>query len=196
MLFSVNELKKSQVPDRPILKAAKSEGSNLFYLTPSGVNIREAIPDIQPDTTYHVPCFVNWSLHDVLEHLLVFTGPADVCMTSWAISEDPVRKIVSLIHRGAITSFNAIFDERVRQYCPAAMQLADSQLGKIKLTGIHAKILVITNQNYGISVTSTANATNKKRIEKYVISTHRRIAEFDRKWILQTINSDNPYVSQ
>lgn len=154
----------------------------------SGTAIADAIPAIVDGYCYHLPCFVHWSLHDVLERLLQLTGPADVCLTSWAISEGPARKIAKLISSGQIQSLHCLFDHRVTRYCPAAMQLVNGQLGKIKLTGIHAKILVIENDAWGISVTSTANATNKKRIEKYVITCDKDIAMFEREWIHKMID--------
>jgi hypothetical protein len=98
-----------------------------------------------------------------------------------------------LIQQGLIRRIHCIFDERVRRYCPAALQIAGNNLGKIHLTGIHAKVLVIENENWGISVTSTANATNKKRIEKYVIACVREAAEHDRKWIHKLIYNEKPF---
>jgi hypothetical protein len=187
MLFSKQDILPAEVPDaKPLSLARKTKA--LVRFAESGTNIAAAIPSIEDGFSYHIPCFVHWSLHDVLERLIELTGPAHVCLTSWAISEGPARKISNLLRDGKIRSLHCLFDHRVTRYCPAAMQLVQGQMGKIKLTGIHAKIVVIENDSWGISVTSTANATNKRRIEKYVITCDRIVAEFERTWILDQIN--------
>jgi hypothetical protein len=187
MLFSPKDILPPKEPIPEPKTIGRRSSASVQFVKP-GTAISAAITHIEDGFSYHIPCFVNWSLHDVLERLLELTGPAHVCLTSWAISEGPARKIANLLKDGKILSLHCLFDHRVTRYCPAAMQLVQGQMGKIKLTGIHAKILVIENENWGISVTSTANATNKRRIEKYVITCDREVAEFERLWITKQIN--------
>lgn len=186
MLFSAADIHKKEKPEPSPTIGRRLKNSVRFV--ESGTPIADAITELSEGHSYHIPCFVHWSLHDVLERILQLTGPAHVCLTSWAISEAPARKISNMLNRGDILSLHCLFDHRVVRYCPAAMQLVSGQLGKIKLTGIHAKILVIENEHWGVSVTSTANATNKRRIEKYVITCDKDIAAFEREWIHKQID--------
>lgn len=171
--------------DRPAPNTIGHRPVSVIKEVGSGTAIEKALPEIIDGYTYHLPCFVNWSLHDLLSRILALTGPAHVCLTSWAISEEPARKISRLVSTGQILTMHCLFDHRVTKYCPSAMQLATGQLGQVKLVHIHAKILVVQNDSWGISVTSTANATNKKRIEKYVITCDLSVAEFERQWIMK-----------
>ena len=182
-LFKVSDIRPGKTGGAPSMLGHRPVSVAKFVN--KGTVIAAAIPEILDGTTYHLPCFVNWSLHDVLERLLQLTGPAHVCMTSWAISEAPARKISRLLASEQILSMHCVFDHRTVKHCPSAMQLVTGQFGKVKLTGIHAKVLVIQNDSWGISVTSTANATNKKRIEKYVIACDRNVADFERAWIMR-----------
>ncbi len=186
MLFSPSDLHRKK-EKQPVMSIGRKSKASVRFVD-SGTPIASAITELKEGYSYHLPCFVHWSLHDVLERILQLTGPAHVCLTSWAISEGPARKISNLLRDGSILSLHCLFDHRVTRYCPAAMQLVQGQMGKIKLTGIHAKILVIENESWGISVTSTANATNKRRIEKYVITCDPEVAAFEREWIHKQID--------
>lgn len=185
MLLAPSDIKRTE--SRPVPKTNGHRPVSSFGAIKPGTAIADALPEIKDGHTYHLACFVNWSLHDVLERLLHLTGPAHVCLTSWAISEGPARKISRLLQEGQVLSMHCLFDHRTLRYCPAAMQLVEGRFGRVKLTGIHAKILVVENDSWGISVTSTANATNKRRIEKYVIACDRTVARFERDWIMEEI---------
>lgn len=140
----------------------------------------------------HVPSFARWSMHDVLIHILQQTGPANVWITSWTITEEPVRAILEEMAQGRILSLKALFSERVEAMNPAAHQLARFSL-QVKLTKIHAKCIVVLNEQWGVTVSGSANFTRNPRIEKYVICTHRDQAIEESTWIDAVMNGAKPF---
>ena len=98
-----------------------------------------------------------------------------------------------MIDEKRLTRIYGLFDERIRVNCPQAAQLVENQISDIRLTKIHAKLTVLINDDWAIGISSSANLTRNPRIESYVISTHRDIAEFYRDILLKEIQNANPF---
>ncbi len=193
MLFETKQGDKGKVEAESSLAVKNSKYRH--SLIKSGTLIGDALPKIEMGITYHLPCFVNWSLHDLLAHSLKFTGGSKVWMTSWAISQKPIIKLMQLQDDELIQELNCLLDHRVKSQCAEAWQLAQRNMTKIMLADIHAKVVVIQNEEWSVSITSTANMTNKRRIEKYVITCHKEVADFDIHWIQQLMNESNPFLA-
>lgn len=157
-----------------------------------GSSIQDILGPLRKDMHVHVPSFGSWSMHDVLAHVVQQTGPADVWVTSWTITELPVRRILELVDQGAVRSLRMLLSERVEAMNPAAHQLARFNV-LVKLTKIHAKCIVVLNADWGVVISGSANLTLNPRIEKYVICTHRAVAEAERTWIDQVMAGDHPF---
>jgi hypothetical protein len=154
--------------------------------------LQELVGALQQNEHIHLPSFAKWSMHDMLAHILEQTGPAQVWITSWTITEEPVRTILEHMEQGRITSLRALFSERVEAMNPAAHQLARFNL-QVHLTKIHAKCIVVLNDTWGVTVSGSANFTRNPRIEKYVICTHRDLAEAERSWIDAVMDGAKPF---
>lgn len=146
-------------------------------------SLDDCVGQLRPDQLLCLPCHATWSMHHMLAYLLEQIGPARTWLTSWTITEGPVRSIARLQERGLITGLACLFDERVGKYNANALQLAQRSLTKVGLTSIHAKCLVMINDAWAVTVLSTANITRNKRIELYWIATHRPVAEHHAAWI-------------
>lgn len=156
------------------------------------VDLHQLIGQLQHDEHIHVPSKARWSMHDMLQYILEQTGPADVWITSWTITEQPVRTIVEHIDKGLIRSCRMLLSERVEAMNPAALQLAKGNL-QVRLTKLHAKCIVVLNDTWGVTVGGSANMTRNPRIEMYIVSTHRAVAEADRAWIDEVFAGAHPF---
>lgn len=148
-----------------------------------GDKLASVLPRLEQQTHVHLPSFSRWSMVGLLEHLLHLTGPAEVWLTSWTITEDPMRSIIRMMVEGRILSIAALFDDRAPNYNAKGAQLAKANIERLAFIPIHAKVMVLMNEQWAVSVVSTANITRNKRVERYVICTHREVAEMDRDWI-------------
>lgn len=155
-------------------------------------SLSDSIGDLRQNEHVHVPSMSSWSMHDVLAYILQRTGPADVWITSWTITEEPVRTLLALMDSGAIRSLRAVFSERVEAMNPSAHQLARFNL-QVRLAKIHAKCIVVLNDTWGVTVGGSANFTRNPRIEKYIVCTHREVAIHERAWIDDVLAGGDPF---
>lgn len=128
------------------------------------------------------------SLHQVIEKIVLKHKPCKVWLTSWAISENPIRSIVNLVQSGAIQELSCIFNYRVGVECPKAYQLAKFNFKNIKLSKIHAKVVIIETELGAITIITSANLTTNPRIEAYSITNDPQCKDFHLNWIKEVMN--------
>jgi hypothetical protein len=154
----------------------------------SMAQLQSAIGDLDHNLVIQFCTGGRWSMHQLLNYMLLKTGPAKIWMTTWTITEQPMRALLQMINDGLITELNAILDYRIERRKPEAFQLATNLITRIKLTKCHAKVLVVQNDTWNIAVITTANFSNNPRIEAGAIFTDMASAEFHKKWIDDVIN--------
>jgi hypothetical protein len=187
-LFKIKDLKTEYGPKQFSFQTAKAPTARLELL--STRNLKSMLEQLQPDQSIKYMTKGAWSMHELLEMLLQKTGPAKVWITTWTITENPLRTLLRLSQEGQIQSLTALLDHRIGKRAPKALQFAEGIVSKLKLVNIHAKTLVISNENWGVSVVSTANFSKNNRIEAGVISTCRADSDFDIKWIEEVYAND------
>ncbi len=133
--------------------------------------------------TLHLTSYGTFSMHELLRALLDFTGPSEVCICTWAMTENPVRAIADMKSQGLITGLHLLFDYKIKQRSGSAIALAEQIADSHSLTKCHAKVTTITNPELGISIVGSANYTRNPRIERLSICADRSVAAFDRDWI-------------
>jgi hypothetical protein len=147
-----------------------------------GVDFANLLGDL-PNTLHCLPCEANWSMHHLLRYLVEKAVWPRVWLTSWTISEAPMRAILQMVDEGLIMPPRCVFDDRVAKQNPNASQLAFANIAHIGLTGIHAKCMVVIGSKRSFTVCSTANITRNKRRELYWICTDAGVAEFHAGWV-------------
>lgn len=157
-----------------------------------GVPLQELIGELHHDEHIHIPSMGAWSMHHVLAHVLEQTGPAEIWFTTWTINADAIQSIIDRLESGAITRAKAIVSDRLESMNPRIHQLLRFNID-VRFTKLHAKCLVVMNDQWGVSVGGSANFTRNPRIEKYIICTHREQAIADRSWIEAVHQGADPF---
>ncbi len=195
MLFRRNDIRTGTSEEdlgAPQPEATRVAGNVRSSIGHKNSTLQELVGALHHNEHIHLPSFAKWSMHDMLTHILDHTGPARVWITSWTITEEPVRTILQHMEEGRILSLRALFSERVEAMNPAAHQLARFNL-QVRLTKIHAKCIVVLNDKWGVTVSGSANFTRNPRIEKYVVCTHREQAIAERTWIDAVMDGAKPF---
>lgn len=130
----------------------------------------------------------RWSMHEMVRMILLKTGTAKVWMTTWTITEEPMRVLLDLIKTGYISELSAVLDYRIEKRKPEAFQLASNIITRIKLTKCHAKVAVIKNDDWSVTIVGSANFSKNPRIEAGVIFTDAASADFHIQWIDDVID--------
>lgn len=146
-----------------------SKPSNLQTMPEANPDIEKITGAILPGRSYHFMTNTI-SVHEVLEHLLSITGPAFVYLSSFSISEAGIRCLAGLKEDGLLLKLRCLFDHTVRKN-KLPMLLFAGEFGQIRLTGIHAKQILIYNERWYIVVTTSSNFNKIERYETFVITT-------------------------
>lgn len=183
-LFTTSDLSTSTAEGKKLsAKSFKHFPSGAHRMGRSLRDLEECISELAPNQAQQFVTAGRWSLHQLLEYLLRKTGPCRLWMTTWTITEEPMRILLSLIREGLILELNAVLDYRIEKRKPEAFQLASNIMTNIRLTKCHAKVVVIKNDQWNVTILTSANFSKNPRIEVGTIFTDSESAAFHSKWI-------------
>jgi len=150
--------------------------------------LAEVIGLVKKEATVYWVSNGDWSMHEMLMALLDITGPAHVSISSYAMSESPARILALLKEKGSILSLSCVLDNRIDVRTAGSFQLMKGISDRLILVDTHAKVTVITNELWSISVIGSANYTENKRYESGIITTNPFAVAMQLKWIDKAIN--------
>lgn len=191
-LFSSEDLAKKK-PDRPKSGSVPFTSTNLLTIGKANEKLHQVFGKVIDGQSVHYASLGDWSTHDLLFFLLEQTGPARVYFTTWAISEYAIRQLYQFIEHGLILELKGIFDYRNGIRKPAELQFLQKITTDIKAAKCHAKVTVIENDCWGISVVGSANYTRNPRIEAGVLCCDKTVAAFHRDWILKELSNTSAF---
>lgn len=117
------------------------------------------------------------SLHHIIDKLLTLTGPADVHIITYSVSDTALRFLCSLKTKGNIKNLNFVFDHSVKKHkfplCVFASKFADH----VVFTSTHIKMVCIENEKHKLSIITSANLTDNMRAELYEIVSDKEMIE-------------------
>lgn len=125
----------------------------------------------------------QFSMSDLIEHVLRKIGPADLYLSTWAASSDGLNKTFEFLDNGMLRNVKFMIDTGAKQY-------RDNQFGKllekfgdcIRTTRIHAKFFVLRNEEWNIVVRTSANLNKNLRLELFEIDENKDFADFFQKF--------------
>jgi hypothetical protein len=125
---------------------------------------------IEKETIFPFASEGTFSMHELLEFLLQKTGPATVRVMSFSITEVAIRTFLNLMEHGSIKKLECIFDLTVKRHRLGLLYFMNNVVSAISLTKNHAKLILIQNKNWKITVVGSANFNVNDKIEAGVIS--------------------------
>jgi len=139
----------------------------------------KSIGQLQNGKTTHYYSYGNFNLVRLLIHLLKQTGPANVFMTSYSFSQTSIEQLLNHRQKGNILSFRVIIDNRVKTMSPIPFQMLSTAFD-YRCSSIHAKVALVWNDNWNISVVTSQNATDNPKLERGTIFTDIETFNFDK----------------
>lgn len=127
--------------------------------------------NIEPDSVLAYVSENSFSMHELFAHLLETTGPANVRIMSFSITEVAIRTFLNLIDSGKIQKLQCILDLSVKRYRLALLNFMNNVVTEISLIKNHAKLILIENEQWKVAVVSSANFNVNDKIEAGVILT-------------------------
>jgi hypothetical protein len=150
--------------------------------------LAEHFKDLVQDKTYLFSTAGRWSQYELLNYILLQTGPAEVYLSTWKINMDAAVNLYALCKNGLVTELNCILEKRIPVTSPEAVELVRMHADRIKITDNHSKVMVVLNDDWGVSVIGSANMTTNPRIEAGALFTVRSMAEWNKQWMKEVID--------
>jgi len=114
----------------------------------------------------------DWSLVDLIEHVLSATGPARVVLSTWTAAGADIGFAYALLSSGEILDLRFVVDFSfpVRQpaYCAALRERFGDDA--IRVTKNHCKFVVIENDAWHVVIRSSMNLNENRRWESFEVS--------------------------
>lgn len=145
---------------------------------------------LEPQRHYHFWTGGQWSMHDLLAFLLTLTGPADCWVSTYAISEDAIRRMVHFKSLGLLTDVHFLFDFSAKEQKTSALMMARENFN-VALTSMHAKTLLLMNDKINLVVSGSANWTRNPKAERQMLCTCRNIVELDKNILSRIFNGEH-----
>lgn len=117
----------------------------------------------------------EFQLYHLLEFILEQTGPANVILTTFSVSEEFVRKLSQMKGDGLINSLVVVADHRTAVKALRLTLFTNNIAEQLLLGNNHAKVLLVENQSRKVSVVTSQNQTRGNRIECGMMCTHPEI---------------------
>lgn len=193
-LFQTADAKDLAKPqNRTPSMAAVPDPDQKTMLARTQDNLDQLLPEITPGVSYHYASAGLWSVHDLLFHLLRQTGPAHVWIATWSMTEESVRMLVQGLEQRVLLTMNLLIDARVTRRNASAYAFVKAHADKVRVTACHAKVTVIENEHWSITINGSPNYTNNPRIEAGVITTSKAVATFHKSWIVAEMKKLKPF---
>ena len=112
---------------------------------------------------------------DILQWVLEQTGPAAIKMTSFSISEEFLRRLYFIRQEGLVTDIDIVLDFKATNKTLILWPFIAQTVRNCYLASSHAKILLVGNDRWKVSVVTSQNLTRGNRYESGCISTSPEI---------------------
>lgn len=184
MLINSSKIVAEQEAIKPEVKQEKDpeqvitdDGSHTFAAATDGV-VTRAIGKLEQGKTIHYYSYGNFNLVRLILYIIKQTGPVHCFMTSYSISQKSIESVLKRIEQQELLSFKVLIDNRVKSMSPKPFQMLSSVFN-YRCSSIHAKVALLWNQEWKISVVTSQNATDNPKMERGTIFTSAEVFEFD-----------------
>jgi len=133
----------------------------------------------------------QWSLADLISHLVSQTGPADCLMATWTVGQEEIGYAHRMLSEGKLRSFRMLLDYSFASREPAytaALRVAFGD-GCFRVTSNHAKWIVLQNTRWNVVVRTSMNFNQNPRCEQFEVSDDAELAAYFRGFAEQLFAS-------
>lgn len=161
----------------PALVLTPDDATTLKQLTS-----QNQIGKIEPGKTIHYYSNGSFNLIQLMFFVLDQIVPADCFLATYSIATDSIEKLRRNVDAGTIRSIRFLIDNRVRSISPKPFDyLTRAFPENYRCCALHAKVLLLWNEQFKISIIGSQNATHNPKLERGIIHTQPEILEYDRE---------------
>ena len=157
-----------------------SEQGKTAFIADKDINLSKAIGQLTARKDTHYYSWGNFNLVRLIIYLIRQTGPVHCLMTSYSFSQTSIEQLQNRIEKKDLLSFRVIIDNRVKTMSPKPFQML-MQSFDYRCTSVHAKVALLWNDKWKLSIVTSQNATDNPKLERGTIFTDPSVFEFDFK---------------
>ena len=181
MLVKSKDIVLVEPAERELEDIGLAKGQSLpSFIAEAEKALTRSIGQLENGREHHFYSRGNFNLVRLISYLIKQTGPAHVFMTSYSFSQKSIEQLQHKISKGEILSFKVILDNRVRVMSPKPFQMIASSFD-YRCISVHAKVALIWNDQWKISIVTSQNATDNPKLERGTIFTDHQVFNFDLK---------------
>jgi len=151
---------------------------NSIFVADSDQSLIKVIGQLKNGFTTHFYSWGNFNLVRLMLFILKQTGPAHAFMTSYSFSQKSIEQLKHRLEKQDLLSFRVIIDNRVKSMSPLPFQMLMNSFN-YRCTSIHAKVALIWNESWKITILTSQNATDNPKMERGTIFTDPSVFNFD-----------------
>lgn len=178
MILELNNKKKQEEIAVPAKVMVCGTAISVYKGKPHEI-LSKHLGEIKNGQFYQFYSFGRFSMLDVMVFLLKQIGPAHILCGTWSISQESIDQIVQMKNKGEILSLSFVLDPRVKVTKAKPLQMLKANFPYV-FSSWHAKVSVMQNENWNISIVSSQNMTQNPKIERGCIFTDLPTYEFDK----------------
>lgn len=148
-------------------------------------NVADAVGPIERGCEIYGMTKGKWSLVDLIEHCLAYTGPADCVLSTWTAAGADISFANRFLAEQRLLSLRAIVDfsfpSRQPAYCAAMVEAFGRDC--IRVTKNHAKFVLLTNAEWNLAIRTSMNLNENRRCENFEISDCPELAGYLREFV-------------
>jgi hypothetical protein len=145
-------------------------------------NLDATIGFLNAGEDIHFYSFGHFNLVRLMLKVVEQIGPCNVLMTSYSFSKRSIEQLTTCIAKGEIISLKLLIDYRVKVMSPKPFEMI-KRMFDYRCSSIHAKVALLWNDEWQISIVTSQNATDNPKMERGTIFTSKEVFDFDFKII-------------
>ncbi len=165
---------------KPDPQSMSGESQSGVFLAEADQVLTKVIGQLQHGKTTHFYSWGNFNLVRLIAYLMKQTGPVHAFMTSYSFSQKSIEQLKRRLEQRELLSFRVIIDNRVRTMSPKPFQMLMESFD-YRCTSIHAKVALLWNEEWKITILTSQNATDNPKLERGTIYTDQDVFQFDLK---------------
>lgn len=114
-------------------------------------------------------------LFDIIEKILLETGPAKIYISTFSTSEEFLRRIYRLKKKGWLTKAIMLADLKASRKTVNLYTFISNVFDEVYLAENHSKVILIKNAKWTVSICTSQNQTRGDRTESGMITTNPQI---------------------
>jgi len=132
----------------------------------------EAVGSIYPGCEIFGMFKGQFSLIELIEHILIQTGPASLIVSTWTAAGADLLHFRHLLEMGEIKSAKWLLDASFPHRQPGFAEMLVEKFGdeNVRFSANHSKFVLFRNDKWNIVLRTTANLNKNRRLESYEIS--------------------------